>query len=398
MKVAAKLINSIKNSYRVRSLLWRLLFDPLDRLAARRPSSVKGNQRQRVVFARLDGIGDYVIWTSAFRAIDAAFPRDRFERILIAGNSVKGLAAGDTFFDRHLFFDRERLAVDPVYRYRSMRSVAEIGCDIFVNPTISRDLLWVDSMARCSGASVKIASAGLANRMTARAARISNGWYTRLVERPTVDANTHAVEIDANFANSLNGTNVPPSLPVIELSDGIAPPTPQRPFVVLFLGAQFSHKRWPIANFAAIGDALSERFAIVLAAGPDEKDLAAEYLRVAEKPAENYVGRLNLSELYKLFLSAAAVVTNDTSAAHIATAAKAKVAAIYPGAYHGRFFPYPASIAELAPQIAVTNPMACFGCEWNCIYRQLAPDAPKPCITEISVKQVLAAVNRLLES
>ncbi len=96
-------------------------------------------------------------------------------------------------------------------------------------------------------------------------------------------------------------------------------------------GMRFALKRWPAANFAAIGDRLVDERALtlILTGGPDDHD-AAEAVRAAlNVPAHDWTGALSKAEVGALGAGAAIYLGNDTGMTHLAAAAGGRVVAVF---------------------------------------------------------------------
>jgi lipopolysaccharide heptosyltransferase II len=91
-------------------------------------------------------------------------------------------------------------------------------------------------------------------------------------------------------------------------------------------------KRWPTANFAALCDALVERYgaAIVLTGkGAEERALVDATRAAMRRPAIDLCDQLSVTELVALLLRSHLVVVNDTSVMHLAAAVRTPVVAFF---------------------------------------------------------------------
>jgi lipopolysaccharide heptosyltransferase II len=91
-------------------------------------------------------------------------------------------------------------------------------------------------------------------------------------------------------------------------------------------------KRWPTANFAALSDALAERYgaAIVLTGkGAEERALVDATRAAMRRPAIDLCDRLSITELVALLGRCHLVVVNDTSVMHLAAAVRTPVVAFF---------------------------------------------------------------------
>ncbi|MBK9529570.1 MAG: hypothetical protein IPO41_14965 [Acidobacteria bacterium] len=190
-------LRRIKKSYLARFAAWALVHNFVDLLAMALPIRRKHYGRKRVVFVKLDGVGDYIIWTAAFEAIRGKYPSLEFERILIANERFREFADIDGTFDERVFINVAKLASSPSYRFGVMRKVGGLGASVIVNPRLTRDFLWGDSVVRCSGAETRIGSEGIENLMSPFQERLSAKWYTELKASP--EPGIHELFSNASF-------------------------------------------------------------------------------------------------------------------------------------------------------------------------------------------------------
>jgi len=109
------------------------------------------------------------------------------------------------------------------------------------------------------------------------------------------------------------------------------------PLIVVHLGIGMNFyrvplKRWEPGNFAAVADALIERFgaAVVFTGqGAEERALVASARAVMRHPAIDASDRFSVTELAALLQRAHLVVANDTSVMHLAALMGTPVAALF---------------------------------------------------------------------
>lgn len=398
--MAISLINRLKRSHRVRFVVWALVLNFVDLLVILLPSGLSVKHKKRVVFVKMDGIGDYVIWTASFGTIRKLYSSAEYERILVGSDKWVSMAHDEPTFDHKVFVNSERFIASPAYRLRILREVRGMRADVVVSPRFTRDFLWSDSMVRCSGAPIKIGSVGLDNLMTRLQERISNRWYTKLVEAPLPDE--HELVSNLNFLKAID-----PMLP----SEVIAPRVVDLmqsgefdlsgSYGVLFLGAFSPHRRWPTANFAETARFLAQEYGyqVVVCGGPNDTSLAERFGAKFGREFVNMIGKTTLPELIKLIAGAKVLVTNDTGASHIGIAARCPTIIITPGNQVGRYYPYPSQLEEQGVRhVPVFHEMPCFGCGYNCIYTDLPENAAKPCVADVSVSDVIAAITKLMNA
>jgi ADP-heptose:LPS heptosyltransferase len=117
---------------------------------------------------------------------------------------------------------------------------------------------------------------------------------------------------------------------------------------------------------------------------------------LAETPLalDNKAGSTTLLGLATLLQRARLVVSNETSAVHLAAAVGTPSVCILGGGHFGRFLPYAKSACHNIPHV-VCHPMACYGCNWHCCYPR-ADGRAVACIDKITVDQAWEIVKPLL--
>lgn len=396
--MAFRLKRLLKKSPAVRFASWLAIFNFVDLAAMLLPQKRSASKRKRIVFVKMDGIGDYVIWTATFDALKKIFPSSEYERILVGSTIWQGMAEDEEVFDEKIFVNKKKFISSPSYRFSIMRTVRGLGAETVINPRLTREFLWGDSIVRCSGAKTRIGSRGLDNLMTKAQERISERWYTKLAPPPAVGE--HELASCMKLVGTLNSLSTPaikmPSPAISEPREKLGLP---ENYAIYFLGAQNADRIWPIGNYAAVAEIVAREFGLkaVICGGPGDEPLAQAFKKAFDGDVIDLIGRTSLPELTSVVGRARLVMTNDTGASHIAVASGAPTVILTPGNQVGRYFPYPSELESSGLRhLPVFHQMPCFGCGWNCIFTDLEPDAPKPCIANITTDEAIAAVRRLL--
>jgi heptosyltransferase-2 len=184
---------------------------------------------------------------------------------------------------------------------------------------------------------------------------------------------------------------VPPATAVAAL--------PAAPYVVLAPGAAYgTAKQWPPDRFAALADHLLDRgFAVVLVGSQADAATCAYIVsRVSTGGATgrgliDLSGHTSLGELAAVLARAAAVVSNDSGAMHLAGAVGAPVVAVFGATNERRTSPLTAGPGHPAPAIV----SAAAFCR-PCLLRECPID--HRCMTRISPAMVAEAVSRVTRS
>ena len=94
-------------------------------------------------------------------------------------------------------------------------------------------------------------------------------------------------------------------------------------YICLHPGARFTGRRWPVDQFAAVGDALAKMgHPIVLTGSPAEREITRSVAHLMRLPVLNIAGQTDLGILAQLLANARLLISNDTGVSHMAAALK----------------------------------------------------------------------------
>lgn len=155
-------------------------------------------------------------------------------------------------------------------------------------------------------------------------------------------------------------------------------PSAGRPWIGIHPGARPSARRWPAARFAAVGDALAERYGaqIVVTAGPDEAHIAADVVGQMRAPALNLAGQTSLGGLAAVIARLDLFVSNDTGPAHLAVALDTPSVTIFGPADPNRWAPLDQQRHRIVRRVVACSPCGYLECpiDHRCLLL-IAPEA-----------------------
>jgi heptosyltransferase-3 len=179
---------------------------------------------------------------------------------------------------------------------------------------------------------------------------------------------------------------------------------PAQPYAVIHAAPMFVYKRWTADGWGALAAALRERGFTVAATGAASD---RGYLDAVWRDARvvRLDGKLAWPELTALIADARVYIGPDTAITHLAAAAGAPTVALYGPTDPRLWGPWPCGGLEASWQAAgtiqrrgnvwlVQNPLACLPCQLEGCERRL--DSHSQCLDELTVAQVLAAVDQAL--
>ena len=349
----------------------------------------------KILIIRPDGIGDFILWLDSAQHFRKIYPD---KKIILLGNKAwTDLAKKLPYWDEVWELDRRKFYRNLPYRVQLLKKIRKAGFDIVIQPTYSREFLYGDAIMRTSGAREKIGSVGDYSNIRPIEKKISDRFYTQLI--PATPHPLMELKRNAEFVCGL-GMSMKAGLPDLSLAiKGVKNPLDISDYYVLFPGASWSGKQWPITHFAVLADKIYRQYGLVavVCGSSAEQGLAKAFVSHINVPVMNMTGKTNLVNLTVIIKDALFLVGNDTSAIHFATAVSKPSFCLLGGGHYGRFMPYDIdSKTEKSLPVPIIHTMDCFGCNWQCRYF-IKDNEPAPCIENISVEEVFASLQPLLK-
>jgi len=354
-------------------------------------------RKRHILMMRIDQLGDYVLWRDAAERLVRYYHERGARVVLLANRAWAELARLDLPCDDVWNIDPRRMKRDLFYRFRLLAKVRRARFEVIVHPALSRDALRGPLIARISGAAVKIAPKGDLAIQTSWQAAITDRWYTQIVDLDE-DARTE-LERTASFMRRSGFPAFEACAPLLKTATGSPrPDAPENEYYILAPGAGWAGRQWSVAGFAEIAERLhaKTRWTGLVCGSPAEREIGKQLCARAKVPLRNFAGRTTLLNLVSLLRAARLLVGNETGSIHLAAALGVPSISIVGGGHFGRFLPYSVPPAKGAvPPRVVASKMACFGCNWQCIYPR-RPNAPVPCIERVEIDSVWEEVHAVL--
>ena len=349
----------------------------------------------RVLLLRLDAIGDFIVWLDAAEGLRQHYAK---AEITLVGNVLwTDLAERLPYFDRVIPVRPRRFRRDLRYRCRILSELKRTSYREAIHVAHRRKARFAgaEAILRAVRAKRKVASTGDFPEAWQR--RWSDRWYSELLSVPGEAMEIHR---NAEFVRQLGMKEFEAGLPT--LPDECLPRVAKRPawYYVLFPGAGAAHRQWPPSRFAEIASRIHQETGLtgLICGGPGEERLGNEICDAVDVPLENWIGRTSICELAAVIADAQFLLSNETSAVHIATAAGTPSVCVLGGGHYGRFVPY--DIEDQASGRPVPRPviheMPCFGCDWSCCF-DVSLDEPVPCVDRIPTHAVWERVREVFD-
>jgi len=377
--------------------LFLLVLDSVFLVLCKKRGRQDESLRQKILIVRFDAIGDFFLWLGSVRALRKVYPYEDYE-ITLLGNSLWADLARDLgVFDSVWSLDRKSFFGNPLYRLSMLKKVRRTAFEVAAQPVYSREFSYGDSLIRATGALERIGFQGDVTNTSICAKKISDRWYTKLLK--VRDDEVMELQRQAEFIRGLGHIEVEPSFPCL----GVCYPLPEEfaveRYCVVVPGAGATHRQWPLENFAKVAKLIHDRFGlrVVICGAPSEAVLGSLLAESLPEAFCNWVGRTSLRELIAIVDGSRFVLSNETSAVHIAAAVGVPSVCIQGGGHFGRFVPYQITASCFdVPPVSVNAHMDCFKCNWVCRF-DVPTGEPAPCIEKITVESVWNAVEKVMQ-
>lgn len=365
-------------------------------LSFRIPPRTPG-QKKKILVIRLDAIGDFILWLDAAKGLRSLYPAENYELTLLGNDIWTSLAIDIPHFDRIWSLNRKKYLLNPGYCINLLAKVRKEGFDLAISPAYSREFKFCDLIVKVSGAPERIGSRSDDERIKKWQKRIGDRFYTRLI--PALEKPLMELERNAEFLRALGADDFRANLPELPFLHSVPEGFTAKDYFVIFPGASSAMKQWPPSYFMELALKIHGKtgWTGITCGGTKEKSLGGAVAKWSDHHSENWAGRTSLRELCSIITGARLVISNDTSAVHIAAAVGTPVVCILGGGHFGRFLPYRLESDTDRPlPVTVFTMMDCYGCSWaQCTFSSLNNTAR--CISSVTVQKVWEALSDTLD-
>lgn len=355
----------------------------------------KPEYKSLVIF-RLDGIGDYVVWTDTVSALEKLYPD--YEITLVHNSLWSSLAKNNKCFDKYISVDRQKFCNNLLYRFSILKELKKASYSIALNPIYTRrnHFQTVELMMRMVNASQKIGFN--VNTSKSLFIRLNNKHYTTLIE--SRDENKSEIIRNADFIRALGLPDFQGGMPYLK-KDKFEKPEfiEDETYYVLVPGAGSKKRMWPTPKFVQISQKIFKKTGIkgFICGSKNEEYLGEQIVDSSNAELENLAGKTTIFDVVGIVKNAKFVISNETSAIHIAAAIRTKSVCLLGGGHFNRFAPYKLENSDgdsFAPRCCYDK-MNCFNCDWDCIY-DIEKDEVAPCVENIKTNEVWNKIKEII--
>lgn len=327
----------------------------------------------RLLIVRLGSLGDVIHAIPAVASLRARHPGARIDwlidpRYLAVLQLVRGV-------DQAIPIDTRGSVAELL---RTIRRLREASYDAAVD---LQGLIKSGVLARAAGARRTL---GLPREHLREG--LARVFYT---ETPDPGRNPDVISKSLGVMRALGVDEVPVTFPLnvprTPAGDGAVAAFGPDGYAVIHPGAAWSNKRWPPERFGAVAAGIRARIGVrsLVLWGPGEEDLASR-VAAASNGCADVSPRTSLVDLFAITKGAKLMIAGDTGPLHVAASVGTPIVGLFGPTLAERSVPY------CRDDIALSRTSRCV-CrdERRC-------RLPEPCIDDIGVDEVIAAVQRRL--
>ena len=336
----------------------------------------------KILIIKLRAVGDVIMSTVVFDNLRNAFPKARID--FLTESESKDLLIGNPVLNQVHVYDRKHLLTNSfLIRSKENRNIIkkirnqkyQLVFDFFGNPR-SAWLTWLSGAKYRVGYDYRIRRFAYNITVASRADRVHEvDWHLDALD-------ILGIPIISKSLNVYIGTGSRNFAESFWHESGL---DKQTVFAINFSGG-WSSKQWPLERFAHLIDQLSLKYKckFLILWGPGEKEQAEEIGHLATTPV-NLIPETNLTQLAAILEKVDLMITTDSGPMHVAAAVAIPCVTLFGPTDPALQGPYGTN-----HEIIKNDSKECPGC------KQKKDDAYHTCMKAITVKDVLACVDRAI--
>ena len=308
-----------------------------------------GEDIKRILFIRIDRIGDMAMSTPALKAIKKAFPAS--ELIVLASSSNQSLLFNNPYVDKIIVYKQCRKTIETIKVLRQLRK--------------HKLYLAIDPYADYELETALIAFLSGAQR------RVGYGSYGREmffnIRGPEIESNRHIIDLTLDVLKSI-GIVAQDRTPEIFLAEdevrwarnwlknkGIG----DKPIVGIHPGAYYETQRWPPESFATLGKQLlkAKEADLILFGSIQDKELIDSISSIVNNKEMRAYIACDLRKFASLLSCCHLFICNNSGPLHIAIAANIPTISFMGPTIKDRWMP----TGDMHTVLRVDN-LPCIGC------------------------------------
>lgn len=350
-------------------------------------------KKKKVLLVYNMALGDGIMFYGVSKSIREIWPEEEYEISIACQSAFKSLYEASGIYDKVLPFDFSGSVVNLKKRKQLFTKLREVYYDIVVDPVGCEDCTTNIFVTRAVLGKEKYGALDIAMEHNQTPEWMRKKIYTKIV-RINVKR-IHLIQYYAEFFKALGAKNCvarPAYLPEVQLDLDL----PEK-FFIVFPVASMAVKKWNLENYAYVTEQIYKKTGmplLVCGTNHDKETIDQFVSLLKDVEVIDAIGKTNIIQFTQLIGKAALVVSNDTSAYHIAVARQVPVAMICGGYTYDRYAHYDYESEGCKNPVLVCHKMECYNCNNHCIHSDFKVF---PCIESITKEDAWKQVNEMIE-
>ncbi len=371
---------------RLRSLYY--YFDGVLLTGCKKEKYVDDGKKKILIVYNL-ALGDGIMFYGVSRSLRDIWPNGEYEITIICQKAFKQLYETSGIYDKVIPVDFSESVVNLPLRRAIFRQLRETQYDIVYDPVGSEDATTNVYISRAANAKKKIGVLDM-NMKHQLSKSMRKRIYDKVIQidKPGI----HLIDYYGTALRELGATKCisePAHLPEVEIGIDL----PDKYFIV-FPVASMNVKKWAAENFAYIAEQIQKKtgFPLVVCGTNHDKSSIEEMLSYTKGiDYIDIIGKTDIMQFTAVIGKAEIVVTNDTSAYHIAVAKDVNTFMICGGYTFDRYANYDYQHLGRRKPTLITCRMECYNCNNHCKYTGFKVF---PCIESITKENAWENISK----
>lgn len=301
-----------------------------------------------LLIIRMDAIGDYILFRNFLKEIRESEKFRDYEITLCGNKDWKDLSLelDSEYFDHSIWLDYYKFKNDKYYRYLKIRDIRKKGFETIIHPVFSRLYYW-DLLVGLSRAKNRVGSFGDTTNQKEELKDKSDSFYTSLI--PASSEVLFEFYRNREFFENILNKSLKHMKPRINYRSKTDIELPEE-YIIIFPGKKQPNRRWPQEKFASLINYIYEKFKVVsvISGGPGDREISENICKMVEKKESvvDFAGKTSLVDLIHIIKKTRLLISNDTSAVHIAASLEKPAICISNGLHLFRFDSYPPELCN----------------------------------------------------
>lgn len=356
----------------------------------------KETKKKNVLIIYNLAFGDGVIFRCSALHLRKIYPKNKYNITLICQKGIDKLYEHDNFYDNIIAIDYNKSTINLKERIKNFKLLRKVYYDILIDPVGISE--WTTNVFYSKAAVAKEKIGYIDTTIDFYCSRKTiNKIYTNIIELDVPKLSL--IEYYSYFLEKLSSTPLKINVGFEKLHTTPNKINLPEKYFIVFPSASMKLKRWHIGRYAELAEKIynKTKLELVLVGTKADEEYINEFISKINIPYINLLNKTSLNDYIDIIKKASFLVTNDTSAYHIAVIEEVPVAIITGGYTYYRYVEYKfPRCNEFRKPCIIVNEMDCFNCGNRCKYLE-AKDTNWPCLEKISVEYAWKKISKYID-